>query len=184
MSNSLLDQQAEKLLVELLEIIEQKWVLSTNIGNSHIKSIYDDYSKLIYSEEDKEEIIIDSDRLVNLSKCNQYVDKLKSELKNLNSYKMRLDYIIKNLGNLLEMEFNFFNNIDKKEFKKDLLELKKNYTNEYQLKMCLVDDYLFKSRLKEDCQTTLSSLWINQPYIDEYLNFKIASSIKFNFLKK
>ncbi|RNA00036.1 hypothetical protein BpHYR1_025381 [Brachionus plicatilis] len=183
MSKSLLDQQAERSLSELVEIIEQKWVLSTNIGSSHVKSVYENYSKLTNEEEDQE-VVVDSDKFANLSKCNQFADKLKSELNNLFNYMSRLEQIVKNLGNLFEMELDFFSNIDKNEFKKELFELKTNYLNEYQLKNFLVNEFLFKSRLKEECQTTLISLWINQPYIDEYLNFKIVSFIKFNLLKK
>ena len=183
MSKSLLNQQAEKLVQELLEIVDQKWALSTTIGSSYLKIIYDDISKL-NQEEENEEILIDSDKLANLSKCNQYVQKLKLELSNFYKYKLRIEQIIKNIENIFEMECDYFSNIDKNEFKKDLLQLKTNINSEYSLKSCLVDDFLFKSRLKEESQTVLASIWINQPYINDYLNFKIISIIKNNLLKK
>lgn len=184
MSKSLLNQQAEKLLQELLEIVDKKWALSNSIGSSCIKNIYDDYSKFSNQEEEKEEILIDSDKMDNLSNCNQYVQKLNLELSNFKSYKSRIEQIIKNIEKIFEMECDYFLGLDKNEFKKDLLQLKINFNKEYSLKNCLIDDFLFKSRLKEESQTVLESIWINQPYIDEYLNFKIVSLIKNNLLKK
>ncbi|CAF1070318.1 unnamed protein product [Brachionus calyciflorus] len=190
MSKSLLDQQADKLLNELIELIEEKWVLSTNIGKTCIQSFFQSYLKMSTEEGDQEvkesdfiENEINSDKLSSLSECNKNYERLKIELENMNTYKNRLEQINKNLNNLLKMDNGYFTEIDSDEFKLNLGQLVENYLKEFQLKKCLIEKYLFKARLKNECQITLASLWINEPFLDEFLLFKLKSFIKYHLLK-
>ena len=191
MSKTLLDQQAEKLLTEFLSIIEEKWLLSTKTSSAHLNNIFEEYLKMNEiksreedSENEKDDTLINSDRLKNLSQCNQYHENLSNEITNFEKYKSRLEQINKNLSNMLKMESDFFNGVDADNFKNDLDTIVKNYCMEFQLKNCIFKECLFKARLKTESQITLASVWINEPYLDEFLNFKLKSFVKNRLLKK
>lgn len=188
MSKSLFEQQAEQLIAELSLIINEKWPLLNNTGHLCLKNLFDSYSRMQNNDTDdidlKTEISIDSDKISALNDCNQIYEKLRDQIKNFEFYKNRLDTIKTNLINLIDIKIEYLLNptCDLEGFKTSLVDVTECFSKEFELKLALFEQFLFKSRLSTDTQTTLLSMWVNQPYLDEYLIFKFVSFLKFYFL--
>lgn len=203
-SNSLYEQQFEKLLNELSQILNKTWPLLVNDGQESLKKIAEIYEKL-YDQTDRADDDTESsddddndeqtlkleaghDFLLNkyplLNSCNEQFAKLDEILTRLEYNRERLTTLGKNLDNVVELvngEVNFC--INPTEFKTNLTYLVHDYENDFKLKSQIVKRLLNQTRHDRYSRVTILSMWIHQPYLNELLFAKINCLIQSYFNK-
>lgn len=188
-ANNLFQQQASILLTEIVQIIEEKWPLAVNTGHGYLKTICDSY-RSIFEETttttaSANEQLFYSSQLDRVNECNLVHARLKdTTLASLHSLVTRLETIQKNLHSLISMKKGLFDDadsivVDYDEFRKTLDLVVDGFRTELRLKTHLIDEFVFRSRLDQTSQVALIAMWIHEPYLDELLNAKLTTSIKF-----
>ena len=178
LNSSLLDYQCEQLLLELRQILTEKWPLATRDGADQIRQICDSYSELFDAstdDGDNQESRISQKNFLVLTRCNEMCYKLTDIIKVFIIYCDRLVKLVSSLSKLLNADLNAFNHIDSSHIQEFLDEVRVSYRKELALKQLLVEEGIFEARHNQESRVALLSCWILEPYLSESLSFKLKT---------
>ena len=195
-SSSLLETHAEQLLNEFCTILSEKWPFANLDGHSFLKNVINGYTSVLENESDNEEnenekqekynLKLSYINLTRINECSANHSKLEDDiLKTFEKHLNRMLAIKESLFKILEMNLKIFSRskeLDLVGFKQDLNKICDSYSQEFALKSKLVSQCLFRSRFNRVNQIAIVSAWIHQPFLNEYLDFKFISYVKFYFL--
>lgn len=181
---SLFEQQAGQLLIEIGQIINEKWPLEVNNGHKYLRTIIDSYRAIFEIKTDEfNEREFYLKQLPHLNNCNLLHTRLRESIVNLEALVTRLVAIEKNVNYLIGMKVDLFAGnadwVNMNEFKRDLEQVLEGFRCELRLKTEIVDRLLFRSRTDEASQIAIMSMWIHEPYLNDLLVAKLTTSIKF-----
>ena len=179
LNSTLLDYQSEQLLLELRQILAEKWPLATRDGADQIRKVWDFYSELFDASTDSrssgQQSRINQQTFVVLTRCNEMCDKLTDIIKVFISYCDRLCKLISSLSKLLNTDLRVFNHIDSSHVKEFLDEVRESYRKELALKQLLVEQGIYEARHNQESRVALMSCWILEPYLSESLSFRLKT---------
>lgn len=182
-TNILIKKKFLELLNDLNEIIEIKWPLLSNNGLTIITKISNIFtSKLFNSNDDNIDDIADKTNSQNNNITNT-LQAVNVEFINLNQILESFEHLIDRLKQIESrlvkiFEFNgelISNKIEQSSFN----DLFKAYYNEFELKKSLIKKHLFEMRDKQTELIAISSYWMHEPCLDQFVISKFKSFYTF-----